>query len=53
MKFILPFTLLAAAVVTAQDENCEANHIVETCFASENKKALLLHSPLETLAPQS
>ncbi|KAH7376448.1 hypothetical protein B0T11DRAFT_335614 [Plectosphaerella cucumerina] len=38
MKFILPFALFAATLVTAQDPDCEANYIVETCLESENKK---------------
>ncbi|KAH6690615.1 hypothetical protein F5X68DRAFT_203361 [Plectosphaerella plurivora] len=38
MKFTLPLALFAAVLVTAQDPDCEANYIVETCLSSENKK---------------
>jgi hypothetical protein len=49
MKFILPFALFAATLVTAQDPDCEANYIVETCLESENKKVLAYpkkHQPI-------
>ncbi|KAG7121319.1 hypothetical protein HYQ45_012011 [Verticillium longisporum] len=38
MKFFIPFVLLAATAVTAQDPDCEANYIVDTCLGSEMKK---------------
>ncbi|KAM0287237.1 hypothetical protein ACHAQH_000551 [Verticillium albo-atrum] len=38
MKFFIPLTLLAVTAVTAQDPDCEANYIVETCLGSEMKK---------------
>ncbi|KAM0333216.1 hypothetical protein ACHAQA_001876 [Verticillium albo-atrum] len=45
MKFFIPLTLLAVTAVSAQDPNCEADYIVETCLGSELKKAKPLLPP--------
>ncbi|KAK1984867.1 hypothetical protein LZ30DRAFT_710364 [Colletotrichum cereale] len=38
MKFSYPLALALAAVVAAQDDNCDAAPIVEACLSSENAK---------------
>ncbi|GKT52542.1 uncharacterized protein ColSpa_12723 [Colletotrichum spaethianum] len=38
MKFFYPLALALAAVVAAQDDDCDAAPIVEACLTSENAK---------------
>lgn len=39
MKFLVPLTLLVAAGVSAQDQECDADYIVSRCLTDETQKA--------------